>query len=206
VTTNEYPRLCGGTFFTLLLQARKQRIKTREHRRGERDGLSDTDMFIWLLKVFNPDYNEPTPTTFGTFKTNTSDFKSCEISSSSYLPLEDTAAFNAHIVNNNFDTLLQEMCIFVERFIDDKTSTRKATLDLVCSSKLHTCKGLLSPVRRQKYNITWDNMNLKRIISCFSLESNYREPHRFDFIIAPKCQQCRAAYIHQRKCEVPCSG
>ena len=32
------PRLCGGTFFTLVLQGLKQRTKAREHYRGERDG------------------------------------------------------------------------------------------------------------------------------------------------------------------------
>ena len=44
MTKNENQRLCGGTFFTLLLQARKSRKGVREHYRGESDGLSDPEI------------------------------------------------------------------------------------------------------------------------------------------------------------------
>jgi len=117
LTTNEYPRLCGGTFFTLLLQARPQRIKPREHRKGERDGLSDTDTLIGLLKVFDPDYIEPTGTTKDTFKTNTSDFKSCKISSSVYIPIKNTTAFDNR-VKSDYLNPLRAMSDFVANFID----------------------------------------------------------------------------------------
>ena len=53
------PRLCGGTFFTLVLQGLKQRTKAREHYRGERDGLSDPEVLVGLIRVINPDYNAP---------------------------------------------------------------------------------------------------------------------------------------------------
>lgn len=119
-----YPRLCGGTFFTLLLQARKQRKRAREHRRGERDGLSDTDMLVGLLKVFNADYIEPSFSTIGTFKTNTSDYKSCKISSSTYLPLADTTAFDNR-VKSGYEVPLRAMCDFVDRFIDVGTGAEK---------------------------------------------------------------------------------
>ena len=32
-------RLCGGTFFTLLLEARKQLLGANEHYAGKKDGL-----------------------------------------------------------------------------------------------------------------------------------------------------------------------
>ena len=51
----DYPRLCGGTFLTLLLRARKQRVKAREHRQGQHDGLADTDIMIGLVKILNPE-------------------------------------------------------------------------------------------------------------------------------------------------------
>jgi len=124
VAMSEYPRLCGGTFFTLLLQARKQRTKAREHRQGERDGLSDTDMLVGLLKVFYPDYTEPTPSTIGTFKTNTSAFKSCKISKGTYLPFEDTTAFDSR-VKNRYAVPLRAMSEFTDSFIDIGTSTGK---------------------------------------------------------------------------------
>ena len=59
VTINEYPRLCGGTFFTLVLQALRQRMKAREHYSGDSDGLSDPEVLVGLIKVINPDYTDP---------------------------------------------------------------------------------------------------------------------------------------------------
>lgn len=132
-----YPRLCGGTFFTLLLQARKQRAKAREHRQGERDRLADTDILIGLIKVLNPDYSEPTATTKNTFKTNTSDYKACKISRSAYLPLDETASFDARVINS-YVAPLDAMSRFVDQFIDVGTSSEKdhrlvkALLELIC--------------------------------------------------------------------------
>ena len=59
MATNEYPRLCGGTFFTLVLQALRQRMKAREHYSGDSDGLSDPEVLVGLIKVINPDYTDP---------------------------------------------------------------------------------------------------------------------------------------------------
>ena len=68
MSNSVYPRLCGGTFFTLVLQALKQRAKAREHYNGERDGLSDPEVLTGLIKVINPDYLktglEPTEISF----------------------------------------------------------------------------------------------------------------------------------------------
>ena len=41
MTNRENIRLCGGTFFTLLLEDRKPRAGVREHYAGEKDGLSE---------------------------------------------------------------------------------------------------------------------------------------------------------------------
>jgi hypothetical protein len=59
VTKDDKPRLCGGTFFVLVLQALRQRVKARQHYKGERDGLSDPEVLMGLIKVINPDYQEP---------------------------------------------------------------------------------------------------------------------------------------------------
>lgn len=124
MATNDYPRLCGGTFFTLLLQARKQRAKPRQHRQGERDGLSETDVLVKLIQVMNPDYTEPTSTMIGTFKSNTSDFKSCKISKSTYLPLSNTTAFHNRITKE-YLTPFAAMCDFVEQVVEVGTSLEK---------------------------------------------------------------------------------
>ena len=59
MTTNEYPCLCGGTFFTLVLQALRQRMNAREHYKGDSDGLSDPEVLVGLIKVINPAYTNP---------------------------------------------------------------------------------------------------------------------------------------------------
>ena len=82
MTKGDNPRLCGGTFFVLVLQALKQRVKARQHYKGERDGLSDPEVLIGLIKVINPDYQEPKE---GALKGKTNDFKSCKTSTGQYV-------------------------------------------------------------------------------------------------------------------------
>ena len=59
MSIDDYPRLCGGTFFTLVLQALRQRMKAREHYAGDSDGLSDSEVMVGLIKVINLDYVDP---------------------------------------------------------------------------------------------------------------------------------------------------
>jgi hypothetical protein len=127
LANNSYPRLCGGTFFTLVLQARKQRTKARQHVAGERDGLSETDTLIGLIKIVSPDYTEPKRTMMPTFKGNTSEFKSCKISGSTYLPFGDTAEVQSFdsCVQTEYTNVLNGMCGFVQNFIEVGTSTQK---------------------------------------------------------------------------------
>ena len=49
MTNIEYPRLCGGTFMTLVIQALLQRKKAREHYKGESDKLNDPDVLVGLI-------------------------------------------------------------------------------------------------------------------------------------------------------------
>lgn len=127
MTKNENWRLCGGTFFTLLLQARKPRMGVRKHYMGESDGLSDPSVLIGLIKVMIPDYIAPTTTMMGTFKGNTSGFKTCKISSSTYLPFKDSAALNTFDdrIKTNYGSAMEAMSSFVATFIDAGSSTKK---------------------------------------------------------------------------------
>ena len=56
---NKEYTLCGGTFFTLLLQARKQRTAARKNAVGEKDGLNDSEVLEGLIRVAFPDYISP---------------------------------------------------------------------------------------------------------------------------------------------------
>ena len=122
--TNEYPRLCGGTFFTLLLQAIKQRTKARQRIAGERDGLSETDLLIGLIRVAYPEYKV---TSNSSFKTNTSDYKKCKVSTSSYLPFDWPATIDGFDkkVTSDYQTPLHAMSTFASNFIEVGTSAGK---------------------------------------------------------------------------------
>jgi hypothetical protein len=124
VTIYDYPRLCGGTFFTLVLQALRQRMRAREHYNGERDGLSDPEVLTGLIKVVNPDYQVPKD---GLNKGKTNDYKSCKTSEGTYLPFGDTQEVRAFDfrVRNNFREAIKPMSAFIEDFIDTGTSVGK---------------------------------------------------------------------------------
>ncbi len=122
-----YPRLCGGTFFTLVLQALKQRVKVREHYNGERDGLSDPEVLIGLIKVINPNYQVPKN---GLNKGKTNDYKSCKISDGTYLPFGDTPevrTFDSRI-KTSYQEALKPMTAFIQDFLDTGTAVRKHEL------------------------------------------------------------------------------
>ena len=126
-------RLCGGTFFVLLLQARKQRTAARENAEGKKDGLNDSNILEGLIRVILPDYSAPAGRTF---KTHTSKYKSCKLSSNDYLPFGNTEIienFNQALLAD-YQTILERMCKFTSRYIDENNMGNwlvRAVLELV---------------------------------------------------------------------------
>ena len=117
MTINEYPRLCGGTFFTLVLQALQQRMNAREHYDGDSDGLSDPEVLVGLIKVINPAYSDPGKEKLKTIANN---FKQGGNSRSVYFPFHDDQVINAfdQAVRINYQTPLNGMIRFVNDFLD----------------------------------------------------------------------------------------
>lgn len=136
MANDDYPRLCGGTFFVLVLQALKQRVKARQHFHGEHDGLSEPDVLVGLIKVVNPDYREPEE---GTLRVKTNDFKSCKISEGMYLPFGDAVQVNAFDVRvrEAYQAALNDMAMFTEQFLERSVNVQKdvklvkALIDLI---------------------------------------------------------------------------
>lgn len=136
MTINEYPRLCGGTFFTLVLQALQQRMNTREHYDGDSDGLSDPEVLVGLIKVINSAYIDPGKEKLKTIVNN---YKRCETSTSIYFPFGDDQVISAfdETVRNNYQTALNGMIGFVNDFLDVSDTVHKdvnlvrALVDLV---------------------------------------------------------------------------
>ena len=140
MSIDDYPRLCGGTFFTLVLQALRQRMKAREHYAGDSDGLSDSEVMVGLIKVINLDYVDPGK---GKLKTIVNNYKRCETSTSAYLPFGDdqvVAAFD-DMVRTDYQTALNGMIGFVNDFLDMSEAVHKdvnlvrALIDLIQQDK-----------------------------------------------------------------------
>lgn len=135
----DYPRLCGGIFLVLLLQVRKQRTKARKRLNGDCDGLSDKEVLKKLIRVAQPEYKEPAKSSF---PQNTSDYKSCTISSGTYLPFNDRifiSAFDTQ-VKSSYETALCHMAKFIDSFLDIENTNKnewliKALLELIAADK-----------------------------------------------------------------------
>jgi hypothetical protein len=113
VDSKEY-RLSGGIFFSLLLQARKQRTAVR----GNADGRSDSDIFEGLIKVAFPNFCVPNG---GSFKTYTSQYKACKLSTNEYLPFDNSELVDRfdNTVKMEYSVALERMSEFIGKFIDD---------------------------------------------------------------------------------------
>ena len=124
---NEKQRLCGGTFFTLILQARKPRKGVREHYMGTTDGLSEPETLIALAKVMVPDMQDPLKSMMKTIKGNVFDFKTCKNAGGTYFPfgnVDAKTAFDAR-VKTEYRTTLAAMLEFIDGFIDVGGSIKK---------------------------------------------------------------------------------
>lgn len=117
--SNNVPYLCGGIFFGLILQARKNRVKARDKQKGGSDGLSDADVMKGLVYVVT---GERINASGKTLAKATSQYKSCLISDNTYIPFKDTATiqlFDNDLKNKKTD-IMSRMSEFTTVFINEK--------------------------------------------------------------------------------------
>jgi len=110
-----FPRLCGGTFLTLLLRALK-----KKHKNGSKQGLTEPECFMGLIRVITPKYDFPAAES--TIKQDTSKYKNCVLNpaTSSWLPFdvpEYIEPFN-ELVTSRYGAVLRRMIDFGEQYID----------------------------------------------------------------------------------------
>ena len=140
MANRSYPVLCGGTYFTLILEARRQRTSPRSRYEGEQDGLSQPDTLTGLGKVVYTEYTPPSNKQ--TFKTNVNAYRTCADGGSnlSFLFPDRVSAFDGR-VKSAYNTALNAMCGFVNTFLEVGTSIKKeewlikAILDLIESDE-----------------------------------------------------------------------
>lgn len=127
MANKENYKLCGGTFFTLLLRARKQRMGVREHYKGMSDGMADPMLLMDLVEIAKPDYQFPNYSMMGTVKSATSRYKSCQANGGTYLPVSDDAVIASfdERVKNEYSRCLAAMNSYVDDYIDVRGKTKK---------------------------------------------------------------------------------
>lgn len=116
---NTIPYLCGGTFLTQVLRARKHLLSATEYQNGQKENLSEQETFRRLISIFH--LNDIGEYRGNTLKTNTSKFKRC---------IESVLVFT-HFGNANLRERFDEdvrsphskaLCMmidFVNEFIDE---------------------------------------------------------------------------------------
>lgn len=120
-------RLCGGTFFILLSDARKPLLSKAENYKGKKSGITEVELLLALTKIVVPDIPEPMSSELKTLRDNTRDFKSCENWGGGFLRLGDKSiqkSFDER-VKNNYSESLTAMSKLVEKYVDARTSTKK---------------------------------------------------------------------------------
>lgn len=134
---DDFPRLCGGTFFTLLLKALKKRRNKRDVYRHGGDGLSNSEVFMGLIQIVDSDY--VAPETKETLRNQASNFRKCKVSSGGNLPFKDNATLQIFDdrIKNEYGDVLQKMVDFSSNFLSTETGMHKdirlvkALLDLI---------------------------------------------------------------------------
>ena len=113
-------RLCGGTFFTLFLRARKALRGANAYYTGNPEPYSEPIALFALSKVITPDWENIFVYADSTVSGNTSEYKTCKNEGGSIYPFGDEAAltaFNARVKENYFSALA-EMCKVIELLVD----------------------------------------------------------------------------------------
>lgn len=127
------PLLCGGTFFTLLLQASKQELNQRKGW-GKSGEFTEGDVLASLIRVAVPTYEKPADSE--SFRSTVSAYKACNQSKIGLLPIRQQAnitTFNNRI-KNDYQVPLKAMTALIEQYIDVDSKAEwliKALLELL---------------------------------------------------------------------------
>lgn len=129
----EYPVLCGGTFFTLVLQARKPGTSSRNHANGKKNNFQEKDLLEALAKIVIPELEKDIP------RSSCSEFKSCKKNLFTVAGVDPQSeycnVFNER-VRTQYASVLGTMEEFAEKYISKEDCIQrccaKRLLDLIC--------------------------------------------------------------------------
>ena len=167
------PRLCGGTFFALLLEAKIEAMSQREHWQGHKDERIIPNLMSKLLWVMSGSEQKLAGKALETFGSNVNKYRLCKIASGAHVPLkkngQEVRAFDK-MVRENYETVLKRMDMFIEEFLDLREEVEKdknlvkALLETV--SKDETCTDASFYVNEDGSSVTRDDLIAMKNI-CF---------------------------------------
>lgn len=114
------PHLCGGIFFDLLLEAKKDRRKARNKFQGGSDGLTAPNLYIALASIVT---GENVETYQGeTIEKSVSNYKKCLNSTGDYVPFTNRATVSSfHDSYKRKDpTIFEKTVGFIDRFLNTR--------------------------------------------------------------------------------------
>ena len=120
-------RLCGGTFFTLLSNARVPLLSKAENYAGNRSGRTEWELLWALTRVVRPDLPSKPVIAEKSLTDGTHDFKACISWGLSYFELGNISVQRSfdERVHTQFKITLNSMAEVVRDFIDIGSSTKK---------------------------------------------------------------------------------
>lgn len=125
------PYLCGGTFLTQILRARKELSTSTGHTKGQKESLSEQETFRRLISIYQlTNFHGGT-----SLKTYTSKYKKCTDSLVAYGQFSDNdlhRAFDEDVKSSN-STALSMMAEFVQEFINPASYVQlvRCLLDII---------------------------------------------------------------------------
>jgi len=134
---NDYPRLSGGTFFTLLLEAANQKLKERK-KFGDSNNFNEPDVLEALVNIALLGCTRSTDN--DNYKSAVGAYKSCNTKKSGRIPLTEQAVISTFndTIKSNYQVPLAEMNAFVEKYINAEGRgiwLIKALLELITVDK-----------------------------------------------------------------------
>lgn len=122
MNNKKIPYLCGGTFFFLLVQAKKGRTNARERVKGIKNGLKDSDMMENLVQTFT---NEHIPAWGKSIQKDTSDFRECRIDGSACIPFNNPSKVSSYDseIKEHYNASLSRMINFSDNFLSNAMAT-----------------------------------------------------------------------------------
>lgn len=110
------PRLCGGTFFVLLLREKRKSRTRKQLQNFGSDGLTNVGLMEHLIQLFDVSFEKPAG---DSMDNRTSLYKKCELSEADCLPFNDDALVNAfdHKIKSSYGISLFRMGELADFFL-----------------------------------------------------------------------------------------